>query len=144
MIIMIEKNKYEKIIDVINEPYENKDIKPKIYAKSISGDKAFFLVDTPHKEGLYHGSSFGFRCIRDTCSTNGEIITKREFEKDITDKIIERTCHIRQIHQHPESILASVPGKQYKKEELESHIHFTCLNKDYNSTVKIAKLLREY
>lgn len=141
MIIMIEKNKYEKIIDIINEPYANKNIKPKIYAKSIFGDKAFFIVDTPHKEDLYHGSSFGFKCIGYICDVNGEIIAKRDFEKEVSDKIIETSCTIREIHQHPENIMAMISGRRYEK---ESHIHFSCNNKDYNSTVKIAKLLREY
>lgn len=138
---MIEKNKYEKIIDIINEPYKNKDIKPNIYGRHIFEDKALILLDTPRKEGVYHGSSFEFRCRRDTCRVSGEIVTKREFEKDISDKIIETGCNIRKTHQHPESIMAMIPGRQYEK---ESHIHFTCLDKDYNSTVTIAKLLREY
>ncbi len=99
------------------------------------------LFDTPIKEGAYHESSFEFRCRRDTCRVSGEIVIKREFEKDISDKIIETSCTIRKIHQHPESIMAMIPGRQYEK---ESHIHFTCFNKDYDTTVTIAKLLREY
>ena len=144
MIIMIEKNKYEKIVDIINGPYKNKDVKPNFYAKRIFTDDIFIQFDTPRKEGAYHGSTFDFRCRRDICRVSGEIVTKREFEKDISDKIIETGCNIRKIHQHPESIMAMIPGKQYKKEEFESHIHITCLNKDYNDTIKIAKFLREY
>ena len=141
---MIEKNKYEKIVDIINEPYKSKDVKPNFYAKRIFTDDIFIQFDTPRKEGAYHGSTFDFQCHRDMCRISGEIVTKRELEKNISDKIIETGCTIRKIHQHPESIMASVPGKQYKKEELESHIHITCLNKDYNDTIKIAKFLREY
>lgn len=141
---MIEKNKYERIIDIINEPYKNKDSKPSIYGRHIFTDRALILLDTPRKEGAYHGSSFTFSCRKDTCSVYGEIVTKRESEKDISNKIIETSCAIIKIHRHPESIMASVPGRQHKKEELESHIHFACVGKDYNNTVKIAKLLREY
>ena len=138
---MIEKNKYEKIIDIINEPYKNKNIKPNIYGRHICKDKAVILVDMPHTEDAYHGSSFDFRCSIDICYINGEIVTKREFEKDTSDKIIEKGCKIRKIHQHPENVMAMIPGRQYEK---ESHIHFTCADKDYNSTLKIANLLREY
>lgn len=143
MVVMIEKNKYEKIIDTLTEPYENKLAEPKVYGRHISEDEALFLLDTPRKKDAYHGSSFEFRCRRDICRISGEIITKRGLEKDMHDKIIENGCYVRGIHRHPESIMASIPGKQYKKEELESHIHFTCLNKDYNDTIKIAKFLRE-
>jgi len=138
---MIEKNKYEKIIDIINDPYKDKDIKPNIYGRHIFEDKALILLDTPRKEGAYHGSSLGFRCRGNICSVDGEIVIKREFEKEVSDKIIETSCTIRKIHQHPESIMAMIPGRQYEK---ESHIHFTCLDKDYDTTVTIAKLLREY
>lgn len=141
---MIEKNKYEKIIDIINEPYENKDTKLNIYHRHIFQDDALILFDTPRKEGAYHGSSFEFRCHRDMCRVSGEIVTRRGLEKDISDKIVETGCAIRKIHQHPESIMVTIPGKQYKKEEFESHIHITCLNKDYNNTIKIAKFLRDY
>ncbi len=141
---MIEKNKYYKIVDIINEPYKNKDTKPNIYGKHICVNEALIILDTPHKEGMFHGSSFEFRCSRDICRVSGEIVVKRELEKDASNKIVETGCSVRNIHQHPERILATIPGKQYKKEELESHIHFTCLNKDYNSTIKIAKFLREY
>jgi hypothetical protein len=141
---MIEKNKYEKIIDIFNWPYGNKDVKPNIYRRDIFADKALVLLDTPHKEDAYHGSSFEFRCSRYICRISGEIVTKRELEKDLSDKIIENGRAIRKIHRHPESILATVPGKQYKKGELESHIHFTCLNKDYNVTIKIANFLKDY
>lgn len=135
---MIYKNKYEKIIDIINEPYKNEAIKPNFYGRHIFEDSAVILLDLPRKEGAYHGSSIDFRCNRDLCSMTGEIVTNREFEKDVSDKIIENSCIIRKIHQHPERIMYMTPGKQYEK---ESHIHFTCLNKDYNSTIKIAKLL---
>lgn len=141
---MIEKNRYEKIIDILIVPYKNKGAKPNFYKKHAIPEEALIILDTPHKEGIYHGSSFEFRCHRYMCRVSGEIVTKRELEKDTSDKIIETGCNIRKIHQHPESIMASVPGKQYKKEELESHIHFTCLNKDYKDTIKIAKFLRDY
>ncbi len=140
---MIEKNKYERIIDIINEPYKNKDVKPNVYGRHIFTDKALILLDMPHKEHVFHGSSFGFQCRRDVCRTDGEIVVKRELENDASDKIIRAGCIIKKVHQHTESIMSSVPGKQYKKEELESHIHFIC-NSDYNGTIKIAKLLREY
>lgn len=140
---MIEKNKYEKIIDIFNEPYENKDIKPNIYGRHVFTDEALILLDTPRKEEAYHGSSFEFRCLRDICRISGEIVTKRDLEKSISDKIVENGCTIRKIHKHPESIMATIPGKQYKKGELESHIHFTCLNKDYKDTIKIANFLRD-
>jgi len=144
VIAMIEKSKYEKIIDVINEQYKNKDIKPNVYGKHISTDEAFILLDMPKKEGMYHGSAFDFRCRRDICRMSGEIIVQRELEKGVSDKFIEMSCIVKKIHKHPESIMASVPGKQYKKGELASHIHFICPNKDYNDTIKIAKFLREY
>ena len=141
---MIEKNKYERIIDVINESYKNKDVKPNFYAKRIFTDDIFIQLDTPRKEGAYHWSTFDFRCRRDLCRISGEIVTKREFEKYVSDGITETGCSIRKIHQYPESIVAAIPGRQHKKEQLESHIHFTCLNKDYKSTIKIATFLREY
>ncbi len=144
VITMIEKNKYEKIIDIVNDPYINKDTKPHVYVKHMSEDDALIILGTPRKEDAYHGSSFVFSCHRDVCNVNGEIVIGRELEKSASDKITETGCIIRKIHQHPEHILATVPGKQYKKEELESHIHFTCNNKDYSNTIKIAKSLREY
>lgn len=141
---MIEKNKYEKIIDILTGPYKNKGTKPNFYKRHIFPDEALIILDTPRKEGVYHGSSFEFRCHRDICRVSGEIVTKREIEKYASDKIIETGCTVRKIHQHPESIMASIPGKQYKKEESESHIHFTCLNKDYKNTIKIANFLKDY
>jgi len=141
---MIEKNKYEKIIDIINEPYKSKGSKPNIYGRHIFTDKALILFDTPCKEDAYHGSSFTLSCRGDICSVNGEIVTKREFEKDVSNRIIETSCTIRDIHRHPECILATPPSREWKECEKESHIHFTCADKDYNNTVKIAKVLREY
>lgn len=47
---MIEKNKYEKIIDIINEPYKNKDVKPNFYTKRIFTDDIFIQFDTPEKK----------------------------------------------------------------------------------------------
>lgn len=141
---MIEKNKYEEIINTINEPYKNKSDKPNVYGRHIFTDKALILLDTPCKEGAYHGSSFEFLCHEDICSVKGQIVTKREFEKDVSDKIIETSCTIREIHRHPESILATPPGRVLSEQEKESHIHFTCADKDYNNTLKIAKFLREY
>lgn len=102
---MIEKNKYEKIIDIINDPYKNKDNKPNIYGKYIFADKALIILDTPRKEGVCHGSSFVFSCSKDICEINGEIITKREFEKDVADKVLAINCTVDKIHKHPENIL---------------------------------------
>ena len=144
MITMIEKNKYERIIDIINEPYKNKDDKPNVYGRHIFTDKALIMLDTPRKEGAYHGSSFSFSCHEDTCDVNGEIVIKRDFEKDTSDKIIENSCTIRKIHKHPESILATPPGREWKEQEKESHIHFTCAGKNYSNTIKIARFIREY
>lgn len=141
---MIEKNKYEEIINTINEPYKNKENKPNFYGRHIFADKALILLDTPCKEGAYHGSSFTFNCHGDICSVNGEIVTKRKFEEDVSKKIIETSCDIIKIHRHPESILATPPGRELSEQEKESHIHFTCANKGYKSTIKIAKFLREY
>ena len=139
----IEKNKYEKIIDIINDPYISRDLKPNFYGKHIFGDKALIMVDTPRKEGAYHGSSFQFHCLRGICSIKGEVVVERDKEKDTSDKIKLQSCTIREIHKHPEDIMARIQGKEeeYRK---ESHIHFDCPNKDYNSIIKIAKFLREY
>lgn len=41
--------------------------------------------------------------------------------------------------------MATVQRKEEKEEDRkESHIHFICADKDYNSVINIAKFLREY
>lgn len=140
--MVIEKSKYEKIIDVINEPYIDRTLKPNFYGKHILPDKALILLDTPRKEGAYHGSSLQFNCRRDICSISGEVIVERDLEKDTSNKVESHDCTIREIHQHPESILATVPGREEQRKE--SHIHFTCADKRYSDTINIAKFLREY
>lgn len=137
----IEENKYEKIIDIINEPYKNKKFKPNIHGRHIFTEKALIVLDMPTKKDAFHGSSYRFLCFKDICSASGDIVVNRDVEKDTSDKIIAESCTIKAIHQHPESIMATIPGKEYKK---ESHIHFKCDNENYNDTLRIAKFLREY
>jgi hypothetical protein len=140
--MLIEKNKYEKIIDIINELYTGKESKPYFYGKHIDIDNALIFVDTPREENAYHGSTFHFRCIKDICSIRGELVVKRDIEKDTSDKIKAHTCDIRNIHRYPERIKTTVSEKEeYRK---ESHIHFICKYKDYDSTIDIAKFLRGY
>lgn len=84
--MVIEKNKYEKIIDIINEYYIDREDKPNFYGKYIYTDSALILVHTPHKEDAYHGSAFHFRCTKDICSIGGEVVVERDVEKDTSDK----------------------------------------------------------
>lgn len=135
---MIEKNKYEKIIDVINDQYEHKDSQPNIYGKHLFTDKALIMLDTPRKEGAFHGSSFVFSCFKNICSTNGEIVTKRELEKDAVDNVLSLNCKIDEIHKYQKR---EYIGEEYNE---ESHVHFTCTDKDLHATVKIAKALGKY
>lgn len=137
----IEENKYEKIIDIINQPYTNKEFKPNIHGRHIFTEKALIVLDMPVKKDAFHGSSYRFLCFKDMCSVNGDIVVNRDVEKATSDKIIVESCTIKDIHMHPESIMAMIPGKEYRK---ESHIHFKCENKNYNNILRIAKFLREY
>lgn len=138
----IEKNKYEKIIDIINEYYIDREDKPNFYGKYIYADNALILVHTPHKEDAYHGSAFHFRCAKDICSIGGEVVVERDVEKDTSDKIKAHSCDIKEIHKYPERMRTTAPGKAEQRKE--SHIHFICKYKDYSSTINIAKFLREY
>lgn len=137
----IEKNKFEKIIDIINEPYENRDHKPNFYGRHILRDRALILVYTPRKEDISCGSSFRFNCLGDICSINGEIIVERGIEKDTSDKVKLQSCTVTEIRRYGD-VMKMAPGKQnYRK---ESHIHFICKDKNYNNTINITKFLKEY
>ena len=48
--MIIEKNKYEKIIDVINEHYTGSINKPNFYGKHIFADRSLIFVDTHAKK----------------------------------------------------------------------------------------------
>lgn len=134
----IEKNKYEKIIDIINEPYKDKDNKPNFYGRHIFTDKALIFVDTPRKEDAYHSSSFTFKCFEDICSIHGEVVIEARIEKDVSDKIKLQNCTVMNIHKH------TVPISGKEEERKESHIHFACSNRNYKSIINITKFLREY
>ena len=138
---MIYTNRYQKIIDTINEPYKNRDMKPNIHGKHIFPEKALILLDMPTKEKAYHASSYEFLCFKDTCTTKGQIIINRDIEKDTNEKIEKLNCNITAVHKHPESIMYMLPGKVYEK---ESHIHFECENKSYSHTLDIARFLRNF
>ena len=140
--MVIEKNKYDKIIGVINEYYIDREDKPNFYGKHIYTDRALIFVDTPREENAYHGSTFHFRCTRDICSIGGELVVERDIEKDTSDKIKAHSCDIKEIHKYPERLKITTPERD--KQRKESHIHFICKYKDYNSTINIAKFLREY
>ena len=137
---MIYTNRYQKIIDIINEPYKNRDNKPNIYGKSIFPEKALILLDMPVKEKAYHGSSYEFLCFKDICRINGQTIVNRDIEKETNDKIEKLNCSITAIHKH-ETIMYMIPEKEYEK---ESHIHFKCEDKSYDTTLEIARFLRNF
>ena len=123
---MIEINRYQRIIDIINEPYKDKDKKPNVHGRHIFSEKALISLDMPAKEKVFHGSSYDFLCFKDVCSTKGQVVVDRDIEKEISEDIKKLDCNITTIHKHPEDILYMLPGKTFEK---ESHIHFKCEDK---------------
>ncbi len=87
-------------------------------------------VDLPRRRDLYHGTTFSIRCRDKQCTFIGDIVTPRKEEHIISDKLKKSDCVITSIHQHPESIMATIPGKE--EQQKESHIHFRCNRKSQN------------
>jgi hypothetical protein len=125
-------------IKAIEEPFKNKDKKPRFINLK---DSDIWWVDLPRHRDLYHGTTFSIRCKDKQCTFIGDIVIPRNEEHIISDKLKKSDCDITSIHQHPESIMATIPGKEEQKKE--SHIHFKCNRKSHNDTMKIANFLRE-
>lgn len=123
---------------IIEEPFKNKDKKPLFINLK---DSDIWWVDLPRRKGLYHGTTFSIRCRDKQCSFRGDIVTPRNEENIINDKLKKSYCDIKSIHQHPESIMYTIPGKE--EQQKESHIHFECIRKSHDDTMKIAHFLRE-
>ena len=118
-------------INIIEEQFKDKDKKPRFINLK---DSDIWWVDLPRHRDLYHSTTFSIRCKDKQCTFIGDIVTPRNEEHIIKDKLKKSDCDIISIHQHPES-------KEEQKKE--SHIHFKCNRKSHNDTMKIANFLRE-
>ena len=135
--MMTEKIIYTDIIKTIEEPFTYKEKKPRLY--SIPNVRDMIVVDLP-RNGKYHGTTFSIKCPSDGCYIRGDIVVRRDDEKETVNKVDKSNCNIISVHKHPESIMATIPGKEeYQK---ESHIHFECIRKSYDDTLKITRFLR--
>ena len=136
-IMAIEKNIYNEIIDVINESYKNKERAPKIRERGsyeFVGGKTL-LIDIPKKSKIfYHGSSYNIDCdeTNKKCNTKGELVIVLNTGKEVKDKLDNLSCNVAAIHDHDALSVKS------------THVHFICENKNYDTTLKIAKFLKEY
>lgn len=134
--MIIEKNIYDKIREIISEPHERVGI-PQIKERKsyeIVGGKTL-LIDIPKKEKIfYHGSNYTIDCDEKDkkCHTRGELVTVLKTGDDIKKKLEDLTCDILAIHNHDSLTVKS------------THVHFRCENKDYDGTLKITKFLKEY
>ena len=132
----IERNIYDKIKDIINEPHERIGI-PQIKERKseyIVGGKTL-LIDIPKKEKIfYHGSHYTIDCDENNrkCDTKGELVTVLNTGDIIKKKLEDLSCNIFGIHDHRTLSVRS------------THVHFRCENKNYDDTLKITKFLKEY
>lgn len=136
---MIEKTIYSNIVKIIEEPFKEKEEKPKIHNLK-ENYKNVTTINLPKRKNLFSGTSFLIIC-NDRCHIRGDLVAYRYDEKEDSNKIENLHCEITSIHEHPESVMAIIPGKEYVK---ESHIHFKCYSKSYSDTLKIIKFLRNY
>jgi len=134
--MIIEKNIYDKIREVISEPHERVGI-PQIKERKsdyIVGGKSL-LIDIPKKEKIfYHGSHYTIDCDENNekCDTRGELVTVLKTGDQIKEKLDDLSCKVLAIHDH-----STVSVKS-------THVHFRCENKNYDNTIKITKFLKEY
>lgn len=134
--MVIEKNIYDKIREAISDPHERVRI-PQIREREsyeIVGGKTL-LIGIPKKEKIfYHGSYYTIDCDEKNrkCHTRGELVTVLRTGDDTRKKLEDLSCDVLAIHDHSTVLVKS------------THVHFTCENKNYDDTIKITKLLKEY
>lgn len=138
--MIAEQPIYKHIINIIEEPFKEKEKKPRIIRLADPTFREMVVVDLPRHEELYHGTTFSMKC-NDNCYLRGDIVVPRDEEEIMTDKIERLDCNVTSVHHHPESILASVEGKEIK-ERKTSHVHFECDKKSYDNTLEFAKFIR--
>ena len=133
----IEKNIYDKIIDVINESHKNKEKQPKIRERQsfeIVGGKTL-LVDIPKKSKIfYHSSSYIIECDekKKICKTEGTLVTYLNTGDKVKKELENFKCDILAIHDHD-----SLSTKS-------THIHLQCKDRPYDITLQISKFLAEH
>ena len=102
--MIIEKNIYDKIREIISESHERVGI-PQIRERKsyeIVGGKTL-LVDIPKKEKIfYHGSHYTIDCDEKNikCDTRGELVTVLKTGDEIKKKLEDLSCDVLAIHDH--------------------------------------------
>ncbi len=134
--MVLEKNIYDKIRDIINlsdQRVRASQLKERESEYFVGGKK--FLIDIPKKEKIfYHGSHYIIDCdeINKKCRTAGELVTVLKSGNNVKERLECLSCEVLAIHDHD-----TITSKS-------THVHFRCEDKDYNTTLNIVKLIRGY
>lgn len=121
----------DRIIDILKKDLK---VEPVITPTEFKG----IAIDMPRKgEERYHGSSYEILCNRTYtwCKIRGDLVVGTENE-DITHKDIEKSdCRVFEVHKHRSH-------KEGEEDKVESHIHFMCMDKDREGTLRMINFLK--
>ena len=131
---MLER-KYEwfldKAVDLLKKDLKIAPIITPIEFKGVT-------IDMPKKENkLHHGSSYEILCnnIYTWCKIRGDLVVD-EKDEETTYKTIEKSnCRVFDTHKH-------YFKKEGEEQKMESHIHFMCIDKDREDTIRMIQFLK--
>ncbi len=119
----------DSVVDILRKDLEEELIATPVEFRGVT-------IDMPKKGKLQHGSSYRILCntIYTWCTINGDLVVNGK-DEETTHKIIEKSdCKVFDIHRY-----ISKKGEENKE---ESHIHFMCVDKDRQDTVRMINFLK--
>ena len=129
---------FDRIIDIFKKGLEEKGIKETPLITKTTEFKGI-SVDMPRREKeLYHGSTYEILCniTKIWCKIKGDLVIDEEHDYDVTKALEESNCKVFDTHRHVQKTDEKLCG--------ESHLHFMCIDKDREDTIKMINFLKNY